>query len=31
MSVDGVVADRGISEVVHFTTNHGCLERVMNL
>lgn len=25
MSVEGVVADRGISEVVHFTTNPGCL------
>lgn len=25
MSVERVVADRGISEVVHFTTNHGCL------
>lgn len=25
MSVEDVVAARGISEVVHFTTNHGCL------
>ena len=25
MSVDDIVAARGISEVVHFTTSHGCL------